>query len=131
MDNAEASARDCTDPSRGELLLDYALNSLDHEHGTDFEAHMLECDACFENFRAVVLTSAYLGDVVDRHPGSLPPAFQFLRRRSRSRWMTRALVALVLLGLGFLAGFLISRTHQSDAPSNVGISPTGRAQHLV
>ena len=116
----DSSAWDCTDPERGRLLLDYVLNGLDEARSTGFEAHLLECDACYSNFTALVRTSSFLADLVNDGSGKLPPAVAFLRQRTRARWVKRALLAAALLLLGFAVGYLVGSANRSGAGTGIG-----------
>lgn len=121
MDTVDSSNWDCTAPEIGRLLLDYVLNGLDEDRSTGFEAHLLECDACYANFTALVRTSSYLADMVKADVGQLPPAVAFLRQRTRTRWLKRALAAAALLCLGFAVGYLMgSAKSRSGGSSGVG-----------
>lgn len=45
-----------------ELLLPYALTGCNREQGLAFEAHMLSCDACFDDLKSLDLAAALIGD---------------------------------------------------------------------
>jgi predicted anti-sigma-YlaC factor YlaD len=119
MDEAQPIGGKCTAPELGELLLDYALHRLPAPAETDFEVHLLECDDCFENFRAVVRTAAYLNTCLERPPEKLPPAFHFLHRHRKGRWVRRLVTAAILVFIGFLIGLLVAG-QGTTGPTDVG-----------
>jgi tetratricopeptide (TPR) repeat protein len=82
------------------------LKKLSIEDQNVFEAHLLECERCFEDLTALDRTAHLLRDYLDAPPADIPFAPDLIRKRNR-RWAISA-AALVLLAIGawFLRGVL-------------------------
>jgi hypothetical protein len=118
MSTVGPTDRDCIDPERGRLLLDYVLKNLGEAESMEFETHILECDTCYEDFTALLRTSNYLaGLVAAGDSGRTPAAAAFLRRKSWLERRIRILLCIALFALGFLVGYLVgSAPHLGQSP---------------
>jgi len=54
----------CTDPSMGKYLLCYEARLLGEEAERKFEAHILECDSCYEELRLLSEVEEMLGETL-------------------------------------------------------------------
>jgi hypothetical protein len=62
---ARISGPGCLDPKIGRRLLAYSLDRLSPADEIDFEAHMLECDHCFEALRGLDQIESVLRAFID------------------------------------------------------------------
>lgn len=56
------SRRSMCSKKERELLLPYALTGCRQEEGVAFEAHLLQCEACFEDLKTLDRAAALIGD---------------------------------------------------------------------
>ena len=98
---------DCVAPDEGARLVDYLLRRLPEPESEAFEAHMLTCERCFEDYVSLERSAQILGDYVEApgaEPAFLPPAAPnaVLVRR----WHV-VVFALACLAFGALAVLLL------------------------
>lgn len=58
-----SSARSCRDLSARSLLLRYVRSDLSEDHAVEFEAHLLCCDGCFHDLKALDRASRLVADL--------------------------------------------------------------------
>lgn len=87
-----------------ENLLLYALGKLEPELQQKFEMHLMECDDCFEDLKALERTGDVLHRMVEEQPPELSQTLNLLRRqRTLSAWLIALLILASTIG-GFLLG---------------------------
>lgn len=122
------------------LLAPYALNALDDEERTRFEAHLNQCTDCQAELRGFMATAVRLGDAASHTPppelrsrllaqiGSIPqerPVVTSLaQRRGLRRTLPRlAMAAAVLVGVVGIGGYFAERQDaQDERDRNVAIT---------
>ncbi|MEN8150980.1 MAG: tetratricopeptide repeat protein [Planctomycetota bacterium] len=95
----------CTDPACGKFLVLYSLKKLSANDNNLFEAHLLECEQCFDDLSALDRTAGILHQYLDEPPEGLPFAPQVLKKGNRLRPLAvAASILLVAFGAWLLRG---------------------------
>jgi hypothetical protein len=93
----------CRASERQELLLQYAFGGCSDEQEIAFEAHLLACDLCFDDLKALERTR----DLIERFVLSEPPLLRHARARRRRNRSMLWLCVVLALGLGILIGIVV------------------------
>jgi anti-sigma factor RsiW len=99
IENAEG----CAAPERRDLLLPYAFGSCTSEQESSFEVHLLDCDRCFEDFRALERTRS----LIERFMISEPPLLRRVRAQRRRRRVFCVLGAVFVLAVAVVGGYAL------------------------
>ena len=85
-------------------LLLYALSKLDEAEQESFELHLMECDECFDDLKALERTGDVLHRMVAQHPPELAQALTILKRRRLRVTLTGGTILAAALTAAFLLG---------------------------
>ena len=89
----------------GKFLVLYSLKKLSSRDNNLFEAHLLECEQCFDDLSALDRTAGILHDYLDGPPEGLPFAPKLLKKRRYVRPLAvAASILLVAFGAWLLGG---------------------------
>lgn len=96
----------CESPEFRALLIPYALSSCTEEAEERFESHLLTCDACFRDLKAIDRTRELIQDFVGEDRPETLTARTIVRRRRWRRGLWIAGIALATCAAGYLLGRL-------------------------
>lgn len=128
--------RECLDTKIGKLIHAYELGALEPADMESFEAHLLECDFCFEQIEAFEEQAFLLqsGRLVRREIESRKesPSVSKWQRIWTSLWpdsplpLRPAILLIVVLFLIYPAyrGFLVSGSHNITAVQSISLMPS-------
>ena len=85
-------------------LLLYALSKLEEGEQEAFELHLMECDECFDDLKALERTGDVLHRMVAQHPPELAQALSILRRRKQRSTLLFGTLLAGALTVAFLLG---------------------------
>jgi hypothetical protein len=132
----------CIDPQTGTLIHGFELNALPDKDFEQFAIHLLQCDACFEEVRAmkeqmaVMRNSSAVAELMGTDAGETAPSKSRLSRvfshlwPDKPLWLRPGLIYLVVLALVFPAyqGLMVAPVEQvQEIPQTLVFAATTRS----